>query len=142
MEIVRQPSRWAQVFDATNGGAKAVSVIEDSATGVNFIHPWVVQQCNLNPQRTARIVHKVISGNTFPSDEWVEVAWIGKHGRTGVDMFYVAPDGAPIDLLVGSRFLGDNKDVFFDVRPVEAALLNVQLKVSVGETQPFVSMEC
>jgi hypothetical protein len=69
----------------------------------------------------------------YECDEWVEVTWIGKPGRSGRHMFYVALDESPINLLVGRQFLERNDDVFMDEHPVEPTLLNVLMKETVSE---------
>jgi len=110
-----------------------VDVILDPGTRVSLIHPNLIQSCDLIRKRTARISLQTTTGQVFECDEWVEVTWIGKPGRSGKDMFYVVPDESPINLLVGRQFLEGNEGVFMDVHPAEPTLVNVLVKETVGE---------
>jgi hypothetical protein len=65
----------------------------------------------------------------FTSCQWVEVTWLGNGGNNGSDWFYIAPEDAPIDVLVGTQFLRDHQDVFKNRALLEPALLNVQTKI-------------
>ncbi|KAI1844383.1 hypothetical protein JX265_010186 [Neoarthrinium moseri] len=124
--------KWAQIHNPTNSLVFDAQVIEDSGTGVNFIHPALAQACGLRIYPTAPTVHKVITGQQFRSDKWAQVEWMGKPGRLGTDWFYLAPEEAPIQLLVGRRFLKENKGVFLNEKPeVDPVLLNVQTKKTV-----------
>ena len=125
--------KWAYIHHPTNGETTVADVIQDSGTRVNLIHPNVVQLCDLVRKQTARISFKTTAGQVFECDEWVEVTWIGKPGRSGKDMFYVAPDESPINLLVGRQFLEGNEGVFMDEHPPEPTLVNVQPKETVSD---------
>jgi hypothetical protein len=125
--------RWAQIHNPTSSLVYDAQVIEDTGTGVNFIHPTLVSACDLQIYQTAPTVHKVITGHQFKSDKWVQVEWLGRPGRTGTDLFYVAPEEAPIGLLVGRTFLKENQDVFMSKRPEpDSMLLNVESKRTVS----------
>ncbi|KAH8591692.1 hypothetical protein B0O99DRAFT_268484 [Bisporella sp. PMI_857] len=118
----------AQILDPATGQVIEVTVIEDSACQSNFISPEVARLCNLDLHPTPSIEHTTLKGS-FISDLWTQITWIGKNCIKGSDWFYVAPTEAPIDLLVGTRFLRDHPDVFNDsVLPIPA-LLNVQKRI-------------
>ena len=109
--------------------------IKDSGTRVNFIHPQLATRCHLKPHPTATVEHKVLTGATFKSSQWVEVDWYGKDYKCWTAMFYIAPENAPIELLVGEDFLEDHLGLeFMDSKPEpKPALLNVQTKISKKE---------
>ncbi|KAK6071203.1 hypothetical protein SCUP515_08017 [Seiridium cupressi] len=120
---------WAQIHSPSTSLVYDVQVIEDSGTGVNFIHPSWVENCDLQVYPTAPTVHRVMTGHQFRSDKWVQVDWLGKPGRVGSDWFYVAPEEAPIDLLVGRRFLKENQSAFPPEKLTpDSVLLNVESK--------------
>ncbi|KAM0819387.1 hypothetical protein AB5N19_05202 [Seiridium cardinale] len=120
---------WAQIHSPSTSLVYDVQVIEDSGTGVNFIHPSWVENCDLQVYPTAPTVHRVMTGHQFRSDKWVQVDWLGKPGRVGSDWFYVAPEEAPIDLLVGRRFLKENQNAFPPEKLTpDSVLLNVESK--------------
>ncbi|KAE8448983.1 hypothetical protein EG329_008571 [Mollisiaceae sp. DMI_Dod_QoI] len=101
--------KLAHIHNPTNGQVKEVTVVEDSACRVNFVSPAVARLCNLTIYSTSEIEHATLMGS-FTSDQWTEVNWVGKSGITGSNYFYLAPEGAPIDVLVGTEFLRDHPD--------------------------------
>jgi hypothetical protein len=118
----------AQVHNPTTNEVTEVTVIEDSACQLNFISREVAELCHLTIYPTARVENATLMGS-FHSDQWTEVSWLGKNGNNGFDQFYIAPDGAPIQLLVGTRFMSDNPDVFMSQTLAKPAFLNVQKKI-------------
>jgi len=113
-------------------------VIEDTGTAkVNFISPKLVETCHLEQRGTAPIAHMVMTGDIFRSDQFVQVKFFGKDYRVidQAEIFYVAPEGSPIDLLVGKYFLDRNPSFkFMDSEPnPDRAFVNVQMKVDERE---------
>lgn len=113
-------------------------MIEDTGTAkVNFISPKLVETCHLEQRETAPIAHMVMTGHIFKSDQFVQVKFFGEDYRVidPAEIFYVAPEGAPIDLLVGKYFLDRNPGFkFMDSEPnPDGAFVNVQLKVDEQE---------
>jgi hypothetical protein len=115
-------------------------VIEDTACGINFISPRVATQCNLTLFSTEPIHNQTLMGN-FTSNQWTEVSWIGSSSNNGRDWFYIAPEGAPIDVLVGASFMKDHPNAFKDRAQLEPAFLNVQKKVKVSGQQRELSWQ-
>jgi hypothetical protein len=109
-----------------------VSVIEDSGCQVNFISRPLIRTCNLKPDYISPRYFATLMG-TFTSDQWCDVTWLGKSGNKGCDMFYIAPEGAPIEVLVGTQFSRDHPDVFDRMLP-EPAFLNVQGKMKASNS--------
>ena len=105
-----------------------VSVIEDTACRVNFISPKMARLCSLTSWETESINHTTLMGN-FTTRLWAEVNWSGKIHKNQRTWFYIAPENAPIDLLVGTEFLRLYPDAFANRPSIEPALLNVQTKM-------------
>jgi hypothetical protein len=105
-----------------------VEVIEDTACRVNFISPKMARLCGLASYPASPIQNATLMGN-FISHQWTEVTWSGKNYKNNNSMFYIAPEDAPIDLLVGTEFLRDYPDAFANRPRIEPALLNVQTKM-------------
>jgi hypothetical protein len=125
--------KWAQIFNPSNSLVTDARVIEDTGTQVNFISPALAKACDLRIDPTQVTVHKVITGQQFKADKWVQVEFIGKGGKIHSESFYLAPPAAPIELLVGKQFLNRNPDAFWDGKPTaSASLLNVQAKITVS----------
>jgi hypothetical protein len=107
-----------------------VEVIEDTACRINFISPLVAERCNLTSYSTTPVQNTTLTG-TFTSNMWTEVTWLGKSGHHESTMFYLAPDGAPIDILVGTEFLKNHSNAFLNRLRIEPAFLNVKTKLKV-----------
>jgi hypothetical protein len=119
-------------------------VIEDTACRVNFIAPKVVRLCGLTAYETPPIEHATMTGS-FVSKQWTEVTWLGKNRRKGSAWFYIAPEGAPFEVLVGTQFAKDNPNVFENRALLEPALVNVQmrLKASLSVMRTYLAIiEC
>lgn len=84
--------------------------------------------CNLAVFSTSPIDNQTLMGN-FTSNQWTKVGWIGSGGSCGHDWFYIAPEVAPIEVLVGTRFMSDHPNAFAQLAP---AFLNVQKQVKVS----------
>ncbi|KAH8676042.1 hypothetical protein BX600DRAFT_193846 [Xylariales sp. PMI_506] len=126
--------RWARVHNPWTDQVYDVEVTEDTGTGVNFINPKLARDWDLEVYTTAPTFYQLITGSQFKADKWVEVQWIGKQGKTGSDWFYLVPEGTPIQLLVGRRFLKEHNDVFMKEKPEsEPVLVNVQSKKKKSE---------
>lgn len=121
----------AQIHDPTKNQMNSVNVIEDTACGKNFISPGVAKRCNLTVFSATPIINQTLMGN-FTSNQWTEVTWVGSSGNNGRDWFYVAPEQAPIEVLVGIEFMKDHPDAFKDMAQLEPAFLNVQSQVKVS----------
>lgn len=113
---------------------KEVKVVQDSGTGINFISPGLARACNLTAFQTADKTLTLITGQVFVSNSCVEVKWQGRDNKEGTHWFYLAPERAPIHLLVGADFLRDYPDVFrTDETPMDPMFLNVQTRITVSE---------
>lgn len=125
--------KWGQILDPTTALVRDVRVEEDDGSRVNFVAPGVVDACNLDrhPMKTMTFVG--VSGVPFTANEWVELRWLGRGVAQGKDVFYIAPQTTPIDLLVGKDFLKGNPDVFMTEKPTEPAFLNVQKRMTVSK---------
>jgi len=122
----------AQIHDPTTGQVKEVTVIEDSACRVNFISPGLARVCNLTAYSSPPITHATMT-TQFTSSQRTEVTWLGKNNKNGSDWFYIAPENAPIEVLVGTEFMRDHPGVFESRALLEPALLNVQVKMKKDE---------
>jgi hypothetical protein len=105
-----------------------VEVIEDTACRVNFISPELARLCSLTSFPTSPIEFATLMGR-FTSNQWTEVTWSGENYQNTRSMFYIAPEGAEIQLLVGTEFMGFYPDAFANRRRIEPALLNVPVKM-------------
>ncbi|ORY62309.1 uncharacterized protein BCR38DRAFT_517693 [Pseudomassariella vexata] len=126
--------KWTRIHNPTNSLVHYAQVIEDSGSGVNFIHPSLAKRCDLHVYPTAITTYQVITGHQFMSDKWVQVELLGKPGMICTDWFYLSPEDAPIELLVGRRFMRENEKFFLNQKPQsDPVLLNVQSKKSEAE---------
>lgn len=94
----------------------------------------MAELCHLIVYPTQKIENATLMG-CFISDQWTEVNWVGTNGNTGSDWFYIAPEDAPIQLLVGTRFLRDHPNVFVSQALAKPAFLSVQKKLKASFRQ-------
>jgi hypothetical protein len=125
----------AEIYDPKNNSMNTVEVIEDTACRINFISPVVAERCNLTSYPTTPVQNATLMG-VFTSNMWTEVTWLGRSGNYESTMFYLAPEGAPIDILVGTGFLKNHPNAFLNRPRIEPALLNVQTKLKV---RPYIT---
>ena len=71
----------------------------------------------------------------FTSSQGAFVTWVGKNGKRGSDLFYIAPESTPsnIQMAVGTQFMNDHPNAFKESRLLEPALLTVGAKMKVGQ---------
>jgi hypothetical protein len=118
----------AEIYDSANNKMNVVEVIEDTACRVNFISPETARLCNLTSYPTSPIEFATLMGR-FTSNQWTEVTWSGKNYKNNSSTFYIAPEGAEIELLVGTEFMGVYPNAFANRPRIEPALLNVPARM-------------
>lgn len=121
---------WVQAT-GTSANVELVKVIEDSGSANNFISVDQIKKLGLQRRPMSPVVHHTLDGQRFVSRECVDVSWIGRE-TCGTDRFYIAPPGAPIDMLVGTNFINQHPRVFMEEMPKSLdTLLTVQTKIKV-----------
>lgn len=124
---------WVKVSD---GPWQSAEVFEDTGSSVNWISELNVKRLGLKIKKSPPLVSTTISGQVFWVDEFVEIQWCGKDQSTqGQARFYVAPTGAPIQMLVGTDFMYQHPEVFMKEDPSrgsDSMLLTLQSKYKVS----------
>ncbi|EPE26348.1 hypothetical protein GLAREA_02260 [Glarea lozoyensis ATCC 20868] len=128
----RGQPKSAQILDPTENKTISVTVIEDTGCGISFISPEVARLCHLTEFSTTAIESRTLMGN-FVSNLWADVNWMGSDNNHGRDWFYIAPDNAPIEVLVGTKFMDAHPHVFKDRAQLEPGFLNVQSEIKAAE---------
>lgn len=128
--------KWC--FVATNGGKELVQVVVDSGSANNWISRTQIERLDLSAKRGNKITSTTLTGEEFSSDKYVDVFWQGKGSHHGTDRFYVAPENAPIHMVVGHEFTLKNPRVFMDDEPLSSTpqLLTLQSRVKVSRRCP------
>ncbi|KAJ0107646.1 hypothetical protein J7T55_007838 [Diaporthe amygdali] len=124
--------KWCYV--TTDEGTDKVRVIEDSGSANNWISNVQIKRFGLNAKRGPTITGITLTGEKFSSDKYVDVSWVGKGSHQGTERFSIAPEKAPIEMLVGEEFTRKYPGVFMDQEPTPQ-LLTLQSRVQVDEQQ-------
>ncbi|KAH8891450.1 hypothetical protein GQ53DRAFT_806447 [Thozetella sp. PMI_491] len=133
-EVVKISRKWCWV-QARNGAFGLMQVIEDTASTDNFISAAMIDQLGLERKPAELVGQTTMTGQIFAVHEYVEVSWRSR-GSQGVVRCYVVPHGAPIQMLVGAKFIRQYPDVFMDEEPQgKDALLTLQTRLK-SEPRP------
>ncbi|KAF7537672.1 hypothetical protein G7054_g3545 [Neopestalotiopsis clavispora] len=100
---------WVVVLTTTKRGIMEydVRVKEDTGTPVNWIHPNVVKNCKLDPLVEARPPRSFVdmNGKRFKCERCVRITWCGRGKNSYMGDFFISPEKAPIDMLLGDEFV-------------------------------------
>jgi len=128
-------TRWTQILNPNTGNTQDVKVNEDTGTDVSWISPKLVRQCGLQILPAPSQFFLDFDGKTHQPTGLVNIPITGKLNKSAHVEFYVAPENAPIGLIVGNRFIqtfGHSHTVFED--EPGSALIMLQQRVTETES--------
>ena len=127
--------RYARVFNKRICKVQSIEVIEDHTTPVNWISPRLAENFGFKRfDADSDIAAADFGGVIHETREFVTITVVGKADKSLEITFYMAPEHAPIELVVGQKFKDEvgyaPHEVFLD-NPVGATLVMVQQKITV-----------
>jgi hypothetical protein len=140
---------WVVVFTSTKRGIKEydVRVKDDTGTPVNWIHPNVVKNCKLDSLAKACPPRFFVNmnGKSFKCEKCVQITWCGRGKNSYEELFFISPEKAPIDMVLGQEFVdkhGRAKDICADSPKNADARMFVATKMTVSKECSHNSCEC
>lgn len=123
---------WLVILATGRRGVREydVRVKEDTGTPVNWIHPDVVRNCNLNSLEEACTPTFFVdmNGKNFKCEKSIRITWCGRKRNSYEERFFISPPKAPIHMILGDEFVTKNgrvKEICADRRKAEDARLFV-----------------
>jgi hypothetical protein len=99
-----EPVLWAKILTVRHPQGYEVRVKDDSGTDPNWIHPRIVEECEIQQISCSAKRFIDFQGNSFECTKMVRVRWSGKKDNSFDETFYVAPTNSRFDLLFGKIF--------------------------------------
>jgi hypothetical protein len=128
-------TRYATTVGRRNGKFELLPLIEDTGTNINWIPLSLVHrlQCDIR-DADRRDVYFDFRGESYEVKKEVTITLTGNAQKSRETIFFVAPDGLPLECaILGREFIEEagHPHTLFPDRP-DAALLMVQKQVTVS----------
>ena len=92
-------------------GWKPLFAMLDSGTEENWVHPKIVRRFGFPVKKGLAIIYITCSGHRMPSEATVKATWsVEGSGQTNDNIFRVAPEEAPFEVLLG-RSLQESEEI-------------------------------
>ncbi|KAK6948635.1 hypothetical protein Daesc_010405 [Daldinia eschscholtzii] len=97
--------KWAEILNPSDGNSYVIEIIRDRCSAASFITARTVADYSLDTRQIKPTTFSDVAGGKFTCDTEAKVHWKGKDGMMRAEVFYVLPDGSPIEhALVGKDF--------------------------------------
>ncbi|OTB13969.1 hypothetical protein K445DRAFT_143008 [Daldinia sp. EC12] len=126
--------KWAEILNPSDGNSYVIEIIRDRCSAASFILARAVADYSLDTRQIKPVTFSDVAGGKFTCDAEAEVHWKGKDGMMRVEVFYVLPDGSPIEhALAGKDFDDAFGHFLLDSQPQNLIAYTVRKPKTVSE---------